>query len=325
MFFTMKDKQMKKNWIVLLSCLAMLFSGCSDSGTSGANNTSAENKESAGSAKKETAHSEEAWNEKAQVYIRYNNSINSFLTSRAAKNTYEKAKKGDFKSLATNTHQFDDEDVKDLKEALALSGKMPEVDATVNKLIEVIEKYVPNWNNLLEYNKAKRYEDDNGAKGKEMLPMYIEGMEALRAAISAFSEQVSVIAKQSHEKALAKYKAEGKLLEMHTLEALGAAEGIIETFSESDDFKDQSKIDAANALLADMEKNLEGMKTEHAKRKENNSDRKNLPLIDRYDSVHSNLSDMAGAYREARKNPNRFNDAISKFNNAISEYNRMQR
>lgn len=71
------------------------------------------------------------------------------------------------------------------------------------------------------------------------------------------------------------------------------------------------------------------MKNEHAKRKEvdQEKDRKNrsLPMIDRYDSVHSKLVALAGYYREARKNPSRFNSAISSFNDAIRDYNMMQR
>ena len=158
--------------------------------------------------------------------------------------------------------------------------------------------------------------------------MYMQGMDVLRDTLSVFGDQVTVIAKQSHGKTLAKYKAEGKLLEAHTLEALGAAEKIIDIFTESGDlseFKDQAKVDTTNALLEVMEKNLEGMKTEHAKRKENNSDRKNLPLIDRYDSAQSKLVSLAGSYREARKNSPKFESAISEYNDAIKEYNRMQR
>ena len=326
---------MKKNkWAILVACIAVALAGCGDSGTT-ENSSSATSQDSSNSAKKEsssakkeTSHSEEAWQEKAQAYIRLNNRINGFPNSRWAKRAEEQTKKGDFKAIRTDAHYFGDSDIKNLEKALALPGNMPEVDAAAKKLQEAIEKYVPNWKTLIEYNKSKKFEDDNGAKGKEMLPMYIEGMDVLRDTISALGDQVSVIAKQSHEKALAKYKAEGKLLEMHTLEALGAAEKIIDIFTESGDlseFKDQAKVDTANALLEVMETNLEGMKTEHAKRKENNSDRKSLPMIDRYDSVQSKLVSLAGSYREARKDPRKFENAISEYNKAIGDYNMMQR
>ena len=327
---------MKKNkWVMLVACIAVVLAGCGDSDKGTENRSSAASQDSSNSAKKEsssakkeTSHSEEAWQQKAQAYIKFNNRVNGFRNSRSAKRAEEQTKKGDYKSIRTDSHYFGDSDIKNLKSALALPGNMPEVDAAGTKLLEAIEKYVPNWKALMEYNKSKKFEDDDGAQGKEMLPMYIEGMNALHDTVGTFGDQVSVIAKQSHEKALAKYKAEGKLLEMHTLEALGAAEKIIDIFTENGDlseFKDQSKVDTANALLEVMEKNLEGMKTEHAKRKENNSDRKNLPLIDRYDSVQSKLVSLAGSYREARKNPRKFESAIKEYNEAIRDYNMMQR
>ncbi|MGL5002880.1 MAG: DUF3829 domain-containing protein, partial [Casimicrobium sp.] len=199
----------------------------------------------------------------------------------------------------------------------------PALDASGKKLLTAAETLLPDWLELINYNKSKKYEDDSGAKGAALLPKYRDGMAKLEAALDEFSAQVDIVAKQSHEKMLAKYKASGKLLEMHTLEALGAAEKIVEGFADSKDLKDANKIAAANTELAKLETNVESMKAEHTKRKASSA--KSLPMIDRYESVASNLVELAGKYREARKNPSLFREVTKNYNEAVDEYNRMQR
>lgn len=311
---------MKKSLcLALLVSVGVTLSGCGDSSPSGDQKNA---KNAAASAAKKSAGGA-AWDEKAQKYIRLNNRLISFLANNRSKRlSADAVKKGNFKDIRTDSWIFNNSFVNDLKAAIALPGAFPEeVDNSAKKLLAAIEKYVPTWNQLQEYNKSKKYEDDSGAKGKELLAIYIEGIEALQQAGQALDKQVDLIAKEAHQKALAEYKKTGRLLEMHTLEAMGAAEKIIEMFDSTDDFKDQAKIDAANAQLALMETNLEAMKAEHAKRKEKNP--KSLPSIDRYDSIHNKLIAFAGIYRESRKQPSRFNDAVKEYNQAVEEKNRM--
>lgn len=271
----------------------------------------------------------EQWDKKAQAYIQINNRLIKFNGSindtfaRWAEQAREKVAKGDFKAIRTDTHYFDDSFVKNIKAALDNPASMPAADAAARNLLEAVQKYVPNWKSLEEYNKAKKYEDDNGAEGKRMLPMYIEGVDKIKAALDQFSAAVDDVAKESNAKALAAYKASGKLLEMYRSEALTAARTIADTFSSAKDFKDPAKIEKANAQLAVMETKLTDMRAEHEKRKTESP--KSLPMIDRYDSIYSSLTAFAGNYREARKNPQKFNDAIGKFNDAIDASNMMSR
>ncbi|MDR2507319.1 MAG: YiiG family protein [Candidatus Accumulibacter sp.] len=306
---------MKKSLcLALLVSVGVTLSGCGDSSPPG----DQKNAKSAAPAPQKNAGGA-AWDEKAQKYIRLNNDLIRFLAKRQ---TAEALKKGNFKEIRSDSWIFGDSFVKNLKAAIELPGAFPvEVDDSAKKLLAAIEKYVPAWNQLREYNKSKKYEDDGGAKGKELLAVYIEGIEALQQAGQALDKQVDLIAKEAHQRALAEYKKTGRLLEMHTLEAMGAAEKIIEMFDSTADFKDQAKIDAANAQLALMETSLEAMKAEHAKRKEKNP--KSLPTIDRYNSIHEKLVAFAGAYRESRKQPSRFNDAVKEYNKAVEEKNRM--
>ncbi|MDQ8017789.1 MAG: DUF3829 domain-containing protein [Bordetella sp.] len=269
------------------------------------------------------------WDKKAQAYIQINNrllkfngSVNETFAQWAAQ-ARAKVAKGDFKAIRTDTHYFDDSFVKNMKSALDNPASMPAADAAARNLLDTTQKYVPNWKSLEEYNKAKKYEDDNGAEGKRMLPMYIEGVERINDALKQFSAAVDDVARESNAKALAAYKASGKLLELYKAEALNAARAVADTFSSARDFKDAAKIEKANAQLAVMEAKLVDMRAEHEKRKAESP--KSLPMIDRYDSVYSSLTAFAGSYREARKNPQKFNDAIGRFNDAIDASNMMSR
>lgn len=269
------------------------------------------------------------WDKKAQAYIQINNRLLKFNSSvnetfaQWAAQARAKVAKGDFKAIRTDTHYFDDSFVKSMKAALDNPASMPAADAAARNLLDATQKYVPNWKSLEEYNKAKKYEDDNGAEGKRMLPMYIEGVEKINDALKQFSAAVDDVAKESNAKALAAYKASGKLLELYRSEALNAARAVADTFSSAKDFKDAAKIEKANAQLAVMEAKLVDMRAEHEKRKAESP--KSLPMIDRYDSIYSSLTAFAGSYREARKNPQKFNDAIGKFNDAIDASNMMSR
>jgi hypothetical protein len=316
--------------IAMIAGLSLSLGGCKQSGKTDESGTSAAKTDAgAEDAGSESANTDDAWSEKVQAYIEIGNRMRGFLS--AQNETFaewrardaEKVKQGDFKSIRTDSHYFSESDIKNLKDALAMSGKTPELDKAANALVAAIDKYMPNWNSLQDYNKAKRYEDDAGAKGKEMLPQYVEGIAAIENAAEELSSQIDAAAKVQHEKAVAEFKKDGKLLEMHTWEALGSAEKVIDMFGDAEDFKDQAKIKQADGHIATMETNIESLKKEYAKRKA--EDAESLPMIDRYDTVISELNELAGAYRESRKDPSKFNDAVGSYNDAVDALNMMNR
>jgi hypothetical protein len=272
---------------------------------------------------------EASWDKKAQAYIRLNNGLADFNTppnatfAQWAAEARDKVAKGDFKAIRGGIGNFGDSFVRDMKAAIAIPADMPEADAAAKDLLAAVEQYVPNWKSLEDYNTAKKFEDDNGAEGKRMLPMYREGIEKINAALDRFSGTVEGIAREASAKTMARYKSSGKLLELYNMEALAAARGVADTFDSLKDFKDQDKLARANAQLAVMEAKLAEMKAEHEKRKSESP--KSLPMIDRYDAVHASLTSFAGKYRESRKDPEKFNDAVKDFNQAIDDNNRMMR
>ena len=215
----------------------------------------------------------------------------------------------------------------ELKAAIAMAGETPAADKAAKALVAAIEKYVPEWRALQSYNTARKYEDDNGAEGKRLLVVYHEGQDALRTSLMAFSKEVDALSDTLHEKNLAEYRAEGKLLEMHTLVAMGSAEKILGTFGAAEDFADSAKVESANRELAAMEEAIKGMREEHAKRKAEDAagKQRSLPRLDQYDSVANHLETLGGAYRQARKDASSFNNAVRAYNNAVDSFNMMSR
>lgn len=271
---------------------------------------------------------DEAWDEKVDAYIKVGNRLRVFSSS--VNETFAKWKEedrrkvaaGDFKEIRTDDHYFSDSDLKNLKDAIAMPGATPELDQAGQQLVAAAEALLPTWRELIDYNKAKRFEDDAGAKGKELLPKYVDGMDKLDAAVAALAGQIDAASKIAHDKSVARFKAEGKLLELHTWEAMGSAEKVLDLFDNAEDLKNPDLIKQADAHIAAMETSLTAMKAEHQKRK---ADKDSLPMIDRYDSIADELTDFAGAYRSARKDPSEFNDAVEAYNDAVDALNMMNR
>ena len=325
-----------KAFFSALACSTLIITGCGKADTSAVAAMSSSSASTptvaAGTAKSTKASNEtpeDQWESKAQSYIQINNRLASFSTptneffARSFAAAKERVRQGNFKSIRSDTSYFDDSFVKRMTDALIKPGDMPALDGAARQLLDATNKYMPNWVALEAYNKAKKYEDDNGEKGKEMLPAYREGMDKIDAALAIFSAQVDTVAKEANERLTAHYKANGKLMELNKLQAMTAARAIADAFDSQKDLKDKAKIDAANAQLAVMEDKIEQMKVEHAKRK--SEDPKSLPTIDRYDRVFEKLTSFAGKYRAARKSPVEFNAAIEEFNSAIEENNLMMR
>lgn len=313
-----------------LACLTLALQGCGkqDSKQQAAEAPSAAvTQPSVRSEGTQPDRTEVSWDQKAQAYIRINNELADFDTpanaafAKWAAEARAKVEKGDFKAIRGGTSQFGDAFVRDMKAALDKPASMPETDAAAKNLLDTVQKYLPNWKRLEEYNTAKKFEDDNGAEGKKMLPMYIEGVDKITLALNQFSQQVDGMAKEASAKVMARYQSAGKILELYNMQAIAAARNIADTFSSLDDFKNAQKITKANEQLAVMEAKLADMKTEHEKRKAESP--KSLPMIDQYDSVYSSLTSFAGKYRESRKEPMKFNEAIQDFNRAIESNNRM--
>lgn len=192
-------------------------------------------------------------------------------------------------------------------------GNLHDLDNAANAYAAILTEYLPNWLELKAYNRAKKYEDDAGAKGKELLPKYNEGQAKLIIAQENFEVAAKAAIDEESVKRIAEYKSKGLLLELHTAQALEKAEQMLAIFDELDDFKNQAKIDQANMLLAELDAELEAMDKEIKERRS----KLNSPWGD----VYSSLIDFTGEYRAARKDPKRYDDMVRKYNRAVGYYN----
>ncbi|WMY72306.1 DUF3829 domain-containing protein [Buttiauxella selenatireducens] len=229
-----------------------------------------------------------------------------------------KAKSGDYKAINDKSYIF--KDARDtIQGILSKPDTVDGVDEVAKEYLGIIDEYLPNWQELEAYNKAKKYEDDNGVKGKMLLLKYNEGQERLIVAQHNFVKSMDDVMEKEKEKRMASFKENGQMLEWHTNQALDKAEKIIQQFESFDDFKNKNKINKANSLLAELDTTLEAMDKEYNIRKDENK----LTYRDNWDDVHASLVTFTGEYRETRKDPKHYNKMIKSYNDAIGEYNQM--
>ncbi|WP_434777330.1 DUF3829 domain-containing protein [Neisseria sp. Ec49-e6-T10] len=326
----------KKVISVLLASLVLSLSACDDkknsegndkqSASTTANGNAVENTQTKEDSVQEVSATDEAVSKKVNDYIKTNNTLMDFwklgiteASIRWAEEDKVKVSKGDFTKIKRSG--VFDRGSKALEKTLQENTvNLGELDTAAKTLLETINTYLPKWQELEKYNEAKKFEDDNGAKGKELLVSYQEGLPKIEAAYKAFDQLLDVSMKQEQAKRIALYKKEGRLLELYTEESLGSAEKMLSLFEKTDDFKNQTKIDEANKILAQLDENLDALDKEYNARKAEQDSR----VDSGYGSVHRDLTSFTGIYREARKNPKKANDLVRKYNDAISSYNRIR-
>ena len=264
------------------------------------------------------------YSSKVNEYTRINNRVTQFWggdsTNSSLKRMYlervERSEKGivkgDFKLiLSADKLASAAEDITKAQEKYA-SAKIDELDTAAKHLADTINTYLPKWKELEEYNKAKRYEDDFGAKGKELLPNYVEAQPKIKAAYEAFEIIRAQEAKKAKEKQISQLKKEGLLYELYTEEAMAKAEQIVMLFQDEKNIKDKLKIEEANKLLEALEVDLTNLKKEAEEKKESMS-------------MHDSLIRFSASYREFRKDTkdvNNYNSMITGYNSMIESYNR---
>ena len=263
-----------------------------------------------------------AYVNKVSGYVGINNDFVSYWRGGMLDSSYfqeqrakakAKVEKGDFK-LITSGDSLDRAAEKIAKHQEKYAGtELAELDKAAKALADTINQYRPKWKELEEYNKAKRYEDDNGAKGKELLPNYLEAQTKIREAYEAFDGIAKQEAKKAKEIRIAQMKKEGLTYDLYTEEALAKAEQIVELFGDEKSLKDKAKIEEGNQLLVEMEKDLEELKKAAEEKKESLS-------------LHDSMIRFTAEYREFRKTPSarNYNDLVSKYNSTVESYNRAQ-
>lgn len=198
--------------------------------------------------------------------------------------------------------------------------QLPNLDGKAEGLVVALDKLVPVWQKLEQYNKTKKFEDDNGAQGKELMETFTPAYYEVEKLYAEFAASVSEAADELKKKRMERYKQEGRMLELYSEESIELARGILKQFSSTKDFKKKEKVDAANALLAQLEEKLELQMTEY-KKAESEGKKPNSY----YSSINDQLNSFIGNYRKARKDPNTWVEYMyADFNRAIGSYNNIR-
>ncbi|MBK5071710.1 DUF3829 domain-containing protein [Budviciaceae bacterium CWB-B4] len=205
-----------------------------------------------------------------------------------------------------------------LKKALKVTEvNIDNIDPKAEAIVASIDKLLPVWEELEKYNKMKKYEDDNGAKGKELMEVFTPGFNQVNEQYKALEAEIRVASEEMKQKRIENYKKEGRLLELYTEESLELARSIVGQFSTLKDYKDKAKIDQANKYLAELEEKLELQTAEYNKAKEEGK-----KVDSGYSRVNDRLVKFVGTYRDARKKPGSYaNNLVKDFNSAIDTYN----
>jgi hypothetical protein len=273
---------------------------------------------------------EAALNDKMEAYTRIGDDLRGFISEDSeffAKRRAEQAaqvRQGDFTKIRTDDRFFFGRDqLEGLRSTLEMPGQAGELDASANELLTTLDTHLPNWRELREYNEARAYERDQGSKGRRMLPSYVTGIDAVEGAVKKFEARIRSASEVATEAAMAKYRADGLMMEVHTRDALELAEQALKIFNTTDDFKDDGKLAKADGLIADMEGDLKAFRSEYARRLDSNDPP--LPRVDLYDVVDSNLTAMVGHYRAARQDPLQYYYAVDSYNLAVDTLEIMNR
>ncbi|MET0288776.1 MAG: DUF3829 domain-containing protein [Pseudoxanthomonas sp.] len=268
--------------------------------------------------------------DKMEAYGRIGDTMRGFISEDSeffAKRRAEQAaqvRQGDFTKIRTDDRFFFGEDqLSGLRSTVSMPGSVGELDASADELLTTLDQHLPNWRQLREYNEQRGYDQDEGTRGKRMLPRYITGIDAVEGAVKKFEARIRSASEVATEEAMARYRADGLMMEVHTKEALGSAEEALKLFNTTDDFKDEGKLAKADGLIADVEGDLKAFRSEYARRLDSNDPP--LPRVDLYDVVDSNLTSMVTHYRAARQDPLQYYYAVDSYNLAVDTLEIMNR
>lgn len=312
---------MKKTlWLSLLACCILGVAGCKlDSSDSKSSDPASSSKSAPGDAEDQEI-------AKANVYIQVYNSISDyyrrrpgdeFSVSQLAKVRKNRPGKGRYEYLSVPLSLYTNVE-KDLSRALAMPGKVAELDEVAQEMQKVVAAALPNMQALETYQNSKKYEDDHGKAGFPMQNKLLDDMDKFDAVQDKLDKQLSVYQKRAHARKLANLKQSGDLPMLNAQEALDEAGAILDIMKDPADFKNAAKVNEANAKLATLEAKNEAMLQEDKKEQSSSNHRVTRGS---FEMLHTDFVDFASAYREARKDPEKLGDLIERYNRIIENMN----
>lgn len=175
---------------------------------------------------------------------------------------------------------------------------------------------------LDDYNAAKKYEDDNGKLGQELLPEYIRLEKSLQQNYLTLLQATQETEHLIESKMRKEYMANGDTLALDAVDSINHAVKITDLFNNEEDLNNPETINQANELLAKLDKNLEAIKAQCI---EKTVTTKSNDCV-RYKAMYTPMINFTANYRDFRKGgeyaERRYNSMITQLNYAIDKYNK---
>lgn len=206
-----------------------------------------------------------------------------------------------------------------LKKGRAMNaGGLEQIDKGADKLIASLDALVAQLDTLNVYYESKAYKEDKLEKGKAADPAVRAAFAQSNADMAAFNDLLSIEEKKHSASVLAQLKASGNMLGYGTKLALQQASEIVALFNNEADIRNPAKYQAADALVAQLEKTLTDQRAAYAAAKA-----KQPPPDYDYESTASSLVTFIGNYRTVKesKSAKDFDDVIKEYNRAVENAN----
>ena len=102
----------------------------------------------------------------------------------------ERTRLGAFWLARTDLHHFDAAFRQQAGAILAVAGDTPAADAALQRLLAQLDRHLPAWRALHDYNAAGTLQVDFGIEGRRRLPQYVAAIDAIEAAAYAYLDVV---------------------------------------------------------------------------------------------------------------------------------------
>lgn len=206
-----------------------------------------------------------------------------------------------------------------LKQAHALPGGPPELDAAGERVIATLTPMITRFEALKTYYQSRKYAEDGLARGKaEDAPMKAE----FKAALGATQQLAAALsAEQAKREAvmLGRLKSQGDMIGYDELQAMAKARTLVELFKTPDDLKDPAVFAKGDALVAELEPLLEDGHKELAKAPKGDGHDRNTYFGDSM----NDLTKVIGNYRALRVSHSENDDGamVTNYNYAVQSMN----
>ena len=203
-------------------------------------------------------------------------------------------------------------------------GGLADADAAADRFLPALQQVLTHEASLNGYYQSKAWRDDGLARGKREDPVLV-GEFHTAFATAAPLDAALTRARDTRERAqLAALKASGNAVAYQSQLALSQARGLVQSFHNQADLHDPTKLAAANATAATLEKTLVDQHAAVAKAKAGlNPGSIDGFRVDSCGRAGDDLDRLLGAYRDLKAGggAKAYQSMVAAFNSAVSGVN----